>query len=214
MSAPDATISLVSPGKHRPSPEVEARLLQDIRDRGGDLFAQQLAQWVGNTAWCADQLVEPSTACQSVAALFWIRLYGTLCDVRKALRRHQALHSDAGVPEDHLLAAAAGALDAITDNLTQEELLYIDYRRQVECHPVQDAYRLQLRNDGHLRDERRSSIAGEVPLDDAYRIARDIERRFNFDAVAVAAFFATRVKAYLDRAVESVHAYCAPDSKG
>jgi hypothetical protein len=70
-------------------------------------------------------------------AVFWIRLYGALREIRARFQRG----AEQASPEWKVrYATMLAQMDAVAGALTKDEKVYLDYRRQVECHPLQHAF--------------------------------------------------------------------------
>jgi hypothetical protein len=111
--------------------------------------ASLLASWVGETLLSAERAAQGSPEALSV---FWIRLYGVLTDVADfvALTLEDAAEAD-GLCMFPLAREAAQAsplpraLARLRSLFEDDELLYIEYRRNAECDPFQTRYRARRR---------------------------------------------------------------------
>lgn len=126
-----------------------------------------LASWIGETLLAAERAASGSPEALS---LFWIRLYGVLTDAADFV----ALTCSDAEPYDGLctfplargrsdaspLPAAMARLRALFD---EDDLLYIEYRRHVECDPFQSRYR-GYRNRQGVSAHVPSALLGGRPI--------------------------------------------------
>ena len=127
------------------TPEEWRRLSEDIDVNSETVFPKQMLQWARGTQAIAERMAEgPDDA---VAALFWIRLYGLLKDLAAVVKRHQALADVFPGDDARLLGQIVSALDLVRSALSEDELVYLQYRRQTECHFFQSDYRVARTGD-------------------------------------------------------------------
>jgi len=123
--------------------------------RHRDAPLRQLAAWVGETLDAAERAGGGSPAALPV---FWLRLYGVLTDVADfvALTVEEAQDGLCMFPlarEREQVSPLPAAMERLSALLDEDELLYIEYRRHVECDPFQTKYRVRRGRHG----------AGHVP---------------------------------------------------
>ncbi|MER2566420.1 MAG: hypothetical protein ABTQ32_37205 [Myxococcaceae bacterium] len=144
------------------SPIDRDRLLADINANSGDIWAKQMVQWVGEAAHYAQRVSSLELASSSEErALFVIRGYGTLDEVRGAFAAQVARLLEMGATEstgqlfNHLRDTKrfVEELNVAIESLSREERGYLRYRRDTESHPALNRYRLAVKKDGTLREE-------------------------------------------------------------
>jgi hypothetical protein len=129
-------------------------------------------------------------------ALFWVRLHGVLVDLRsEMLGLFQFLGVD---PPSHVPNAGSllelaiensRRIEGVRQSLTEDELIYADYRRHTESHPTQSAYNVRWSKKGGMVVDRHRvhSLDREfsvAELDEAVR--RVLAAHANEPAIAVA----------------------------
>ncbi len=199
------------------SPTDRARLLADVAKYGGDVHAQQERQWIRDAHFYTRKVAaDGPAATPETRAVFWIRLVGLLKEVRQHLEEQQATFAEMmqgdPIAEAQLRLRYADpprrileAIAAVRATLNEDELLYAAYRRDVECHPWQDFYRLRVAS-GKLKDER--TVFGHSwkieELDTA--LGRTL-RSYGIDEAVIAVDFARRLSAPMERVFEASEAW-------
>lgn len=150
-------------------------------------------QWAQSAARCAKQIVRTRGASEAWNALYWVRTYAVLTEMRKRSEDMTKSLSDTAHE------AVVTAIEAIRTCFSEDELLYLEYRRHVECHLVQDGYRLQLDEEGKVIELRRRKLVGrDVTHDDTIAaIKRTLRRGKSEHRIVVD--FATRTLAALQK---------------
>ncbi len=172
-------------------PEERARLLRDIQAYGGDVHATQERQWIRDAYHYTKKVGEEGRETSAEArSVFWIRLLGVLDEVRDHIDGQVnflgTLEARAGGTSRFLapLKTLLQSIDSVRGAFTEDELLYIQCRRDVECHPWQYSYRLRLGKKG-LREER--VVFGRTwKIDEANVALRKLLRRYSVDERAIA----------------------------
>jgi hypothetical protein len=124
--------------KRELAPDDQRRLRAEIEANAGVLVPQQMLQWVGATLAVTERLAAEADPDAAVASVFWIRLYGTLKDLAEVLSRHEMLTRAFAAPDSPDGAVLEGVMSLLAQlraELSEEELVYLQYRRHVECHP-------------------------------------------------------------------------------
>ena len=170
----------------------------------------QLLAWISPSSRITNLMASGVT---EVLPLFWIRLYGVLADIadfveltmddlddRSCMFPLARAGSDTGP-----IRRTIAVLKAL---YTNDELLYIEYRRHVECHPMQSKYRSR---------RQRSGLPGHVPsalLDGAQVTVAEAEAafhrlhlRYEFDDDRIGVAFA-RKAVFPMRELEAVTKAC------
>ena len=137
--------------------------------------------------------VASGTSIYEEQAVFVVRLAGILIDLRSrfagpVLTPAEISASDARAQlrEQHR-GAVVDAIAALYALLTEDELLWLELRRNEQCHPFLDGYRPKA-SAGERWDQRRSSIIDNrvIPLDEIMqRCAALEEANDGFTRVAV-----------------------------
>jgi hypothetical protein len=83
-----------------------------------------------------------------LAPIFWIRLYGILHEIYARIARHNAFAIQNGAKPVQLLVDFLKAVDALSAVFSDDERIYIQYRRDVESHPVQVNYEFRVDDRG------------------------------------------------------------------
>lgn len=107
--------------------------------------------------------------------------------------------------------AVLEAIEMMRTALTEDELLYIEYRRHVDAHIWQGAYDLQWNKARNaVQDQFQSKATGKGYLrEDVDRRLGGVIRGFGSEA-AVAASIAKRLEPTADSLVKAMTAFCAP----
>lgn len=138
------------------------RLLADINAKSGVIWVRQMRQWVGDAEYYARRVADlGDEATNEERTLFVLRAYGALDEVREAFDRHVEGYRTqyAGEPEEKLPPVVKQTqllvqeLEGALTSLTDEEKAYLLYRRDTECHPTLDRYRLRRKGDGSLKEK-------------------------------------------------------------
>jgi hypothetical protein len=189
--------------------EDRRRILEDIQKNGGDIWAGQFLGWLGDAARVTEAVAAMASQALRHAdtiAVFWIRTYGVLTDVRRAMERQRGtlvqLDGDlmpyARRTYLEPLNRIIELIEDIRAAFDTDELLWLEYRRNVECHPWQDKYRLRTKRDGSLDDERHHELLqGRRVVEDTQAALSRVVRRYNIDEDGIAIDFAKRIAAPL-----------------
>jgi len=107
-------------------------------------------QWVENFEYVTRELAQPRAVPEWASfGIFWIRLHGVLVDIRETFDRWARLPV-AEFPTSPLCQAQNihRLILAVRDSLTEDEVIWADYRRQTEAHVRQSGYRLNRKKKG------------------------------------------------------------------
>jgi len=175
------------------------KLLQPGR---GDVHSKLRLQWISQTLRAARQLSSSKgrgdAGLWAVDYIFWIRLYGVLDDVNRFLTRLYTPVLE-GAPPRRVFEGALHAITSISSVFNDDELLYIQYRRDEACHPVAHAYELGQRSDGRLIEEIGKTLSGQPINHGTFDRAVDaLMSRYERNEFAIACDFARRVLPHLD----------------
>jgi hypothetical protein len=180
--------------------EKRRRNQHTINARLERMWVKELHELIG------DLVRDGSCSNWMVFSLFWIRLHGVLADLRKSTRETLAVFNVApadwkvGRSELDRPVLVFRAIEAIRTTFSEDELIYADYRRQDEAHPVQSAYDVRWSEKKKeavltnrivtLDDDRQHKTVDEM---DAAKTAVLFAHGINEQAVAIA--FARRMAA-------------------
>jgi hypothetical protein len=198
-----------------------ARVMADI-DRNSRTVGTQISQWAESAASHANEVARLDGASTAATdSLYWIRTYGVLADLAAHFERKLAfvIETEQGAPSattrtyrSWFVAILAG-IGRARDALTEEELLYLEYRRNVECHPFQDGYRLNIARAGEVIDTRPSLLLRKTLTIDATDAAiRAVLKRYRGEP-AITLDFAKRTAGALRFVARLVRTYGDADVK-
>jgi hypothetical protein len=138
--------------------------------------------------------------------VFWVRLYGCLTDLR--VRFAPWADSHHGVPPSwppyRFLAAASEvsvACHALRDCLSDDELVYVAFVRQVQSHVYQDGFEYSIERGNPTKNQRGavrtkqtiSPLGRHVDIDQAHEIVDRIHLAHGNDKREIARSFANKV---------------------
>jgi hypothetical protein len=160
--------------------------------------------------------------------MFWVRTYGVLVEVRKVFEEKvktltevaAASSQSAGlglhpaiVLHQSWARALVDAVASVQSQLSEDELVYLEYRRMVECHLHQEPYDYRRAGDGSVIDRRRSNILRrDLSLEATKAAIKRVLLAFNGEA-AIACAFAERLSGPLADVAHLVDAYSTPDRR-
>lgn len=182
------------------SPQDQSRFIAHFATRA-DVRAKQELQWVQHLDLIGDDLLAKREA-SPYFGLFWIRLSSVVAElIPKGREMYEFMKglSEAdrkrhlGIP---LYMAQHEAALAIRDALSEDELIYLDYKRHCECHIHQDAYRLGIPKN-KLRTTRLFRMLGnqEITIETLDQKLSAILRKYGVNENAIAIDFAGRLSA-------------------
>lgn len=184
------------------------RLRSAIMERG-DTHARLAFQWVQELQRTSVQLsMRGKEAGVDVMTAFWIKLYGVLDEVGGHYEYAVKLADDCGAGATRMATDARAVRDAlrsVRDSMNEDELIWLSYRRDVECHVWQDSYELNRKGD-RLKERRGFSLLdGKVlTVDEFDQRARAFLRKHHVDEQAIAVYFAKLVAPHVDRVIAAM----------
>jgi hypothetical protein len=193
--------------------EEEARLLRDI-DFAVCVEPTQLCNWADNAAWVTAQVAGGN---MDLAALYWIRVFGLMDEVRGEMAESLANRDRAkaeGVDLTRSWAsrvwdakeAVVRAVDGLKALFSEDELRYFQYRRDTESHPVQDHYRVQVRKNG-LTDVGAKLLGGErLSVEETRAAHRRVIQAYPSE-VAIAVAWAQRSVTHVEAVAKALRAW-------
>jgi hypothetical protein len=140
----------------------KARFLR-ARKGYGDIVAQQILEWTSRARRCTASVASGDLH-PDIIAVFWISIYGLMTDVREhVVKQRETLTNTAettlgafglsrSIASD--IRRIVDRIDAIYTTFNEDELAYIEYRRHVECHPLQRGSEIAIQ-DGTIIDRPR-----------------------------------------------------------
>ena len=177
------------------SEEDRQRLLQDI-DQWCRIKAKLPLDWVRRLVELAEHLANPSASVQwHEANMFWIKLYGVLDELTAYYKNGMALTESvphiSHIKED--LAPVYHRCLSVRQALSEDELLYAEYRRHTIAHIWQEGYSLKVAKKG-LADKRKSALLGKfLGKEDIVLRLRAFVRGYDLNETKIAIEFAQRL---------------------
>jgi hypothetical protein len=146
------------------------------------------------------------------AQAFWIGLYGVLVELRQRFRnapetKEQLQKLGKSHPFITASAAVFEACEAIRAALSDEEIVFVTYMRQIHAHIYQDGFEYaiergnpQQNQPGAIRDKQMIPILRRhVAVDDAHRILDEISSKNGDDVIRVVTNFAHKVGPFVEQ---------------
>ncbi len=173
---------------------------------------ERLTRWIDSlhrlTRLAAWENTEPE---RDDLDLFWIRLWGALNELEDQMSGAKILREKAAGykwgpkmgayvdAEDEVLSAT----EQLLVDLSEEDVIYVDYRRQCAAHLQQRAYRLGIKRDGKggftLKTSRNFELIDkEVPVEEAREVIRRLDRQHG-DVRGVAMVIAQKILPTVER---------------
>jgi len=196
----------------------KARYLAATQQKGS-VWGQQTLQWVRSAYLHALEVAtKGQEASAAVTGMFWIRVCGVFTDIRPAIAKHvESLSTMGAGPEQPesitsqlrgLAQLCLERIDAVKAALTEDELVYLEYRRHVEAHPWQNSYELRLGKNGIIDTK---EVFGErKSVDELNVLIRRLLLKYGVNEDAIAVELARRVVPLLSATHEAFQRYCAP----
>lgn len=171
---------------------------RDLRFEEIETWTKDMAQHAPAHVWLVTRWVRSlrrltrrvltAEASEDDTALFWIRLASTINEIPEELEiasslREAAQQGSSGFRTQLMLSQKTEVLEAaraIGTQLSREEHIYLDYRRQCAAHLTQESYRVKPRRDGRgghtLREVRRVPWLGaDVAFADVWAVVAGLE---------------------------------------
>lgn len=150
----------------RPAPADVPRLLADINENARS-WPTQLRQWVRSALYYTEEVIRTGAdSTPASRAMSWVRVYASLTDLREVFEaKEQLLEEMNQYPGGEAVLVLLGLtrevlerIEAVRCELSEDELVYFWYRRQVEVHPFQDGVRLRVTQSGAVSDRRKVDL--------------------------------------------------------
>lgn len=170
-------------------------------------------QWVRNLHGICEELRtgEPSPD-GLFAQSFWIGLYAVLTELRHKFRHAtetmEALRKmGKGHPFITAQAAVLEACEAMRASLSDEDLVFVTFMRQIHAHIYQDGFEIALERGNPtinqpstLRDKQLIPLLRRhVSVDEAHRLLDEISAKNGHDVIRVATNFAHKVGPFVEQ---------------
>jgi hypothetical protein len=217
---------LKGPSKKVLSDADKGRFLR-ARKGFGDIAAQQILEWTSRAKRCT-ALVASGDLHPDVIAVFWISIYGLMTDVREhVVKQRETLKGtdEATLRAFGLSKLIASNFDGIVDRIdafystfSEDELAYVEYRRHVECHPLQHGYEIAVR-DGAIIDRPRKLTKRSWTYEDEDAALRRVIRKHGRihmtgpDEAPIAQVFAQRLRPLVERVEEALGPMFRPSAR-
>ncbi|MFN2548968.1 MAG: hypothetical protein ABR567_16205 [Myxococcales bacterium] len=200
------------------STEDQQRFIRDVREKVGDVAGAQGRQWVREAnAYTVKLASERRSATPETRTTFWIRVCGVFAEVHnKVVSNRDFAVKWTSEPAQSAADAALKTefrgyieplnrlVNAISDakgTLSPDEMLYLLYRRDVECHPWQDAYRIRVQKDRLI--DTRNVFGTAWKIEDLDAALKRTLLKFSVNEGAIAAAFAEWLVAPMGRVLEA-----------
>lgn len=189
------------------SNEEKARLTLDMA-KNADSNAKQLKNWVGNTCFLIEKLLDKEAELfhPTCEGLIWIRLAAILTELQQHFLQPEFLKALSieeiqvrfMVPSENLKAIYFSRLinekiNEIRVLFTEEELIWIDNLRHTNSHILQKGYQLGVTKSG-LKDTYTVPLTGKTyNIDELDQILDIWVKRYNGSSVELAKFVAKKI---------------------
>lgn len=175
-------------------------------------------QWVTNLAAVCRAISEGRAQPPSLfAAVFWIRLYGVITDLRDRFRKASELHAmlvGNGKSLPLLISGAEvfSACTAIRDCLSDEELVFAAFLRHGHAHVYQDGFEYSVeRGNPAAPALRTKTFVGTTgkhsSIEDVHAIVNQVMADHGNDDSAVALTFAKKLWPGISRLVDAMNTF-------
>jgi hypothetical protein len=154
-----------------------------------DIGSRLRLQWIDNAIRAAEEVVGVNCPWSS-ERLLWVHLYAILGELKDFLvGLSTPLFAGDRAPRE-VFKPAVKCIDSLQQVFTEDELLYIQYRRDEACHPVADSYEPSVRN-GKVK-KTKETLLGVRHLMDIRAASERILRAVNNDEIRLAKDMARR----------------------
>lgn len=210
-----------------PSVMKHTGLSRDLAERALDGIARPSQrnpilerQWVRNLHGICEELrTGDPTPDGLFAQSFWIGLYAVLTELRHKFRHAtetmEALRKiGKGHPFITASAAVLEACEAMRAALSDEELIFVTFMRQIHAHIYQDGFEVAIERGNPavsqpsaLRDKQMIPLLRRhVAIEDAHRILDEISAKNDHDVIRVATNFAHKVGSFVEQLEKAMQA--------
>jgi hypothetical protein len=198
--------------------EQNERLFKSQWQHAFGAYGSQMLEWVVSTAHYTETLASlGANASLSDFSIFWLRLYGLFNEVRedfaRKLKTFEEMFAGKPVPRQllddiEILKAPLAALDKALALFSEDDLLYLKYRRDTEAHVWQDAYRLSVKGK-KLRETLRV-FGRDWPVDELNARIQQVllKHKAQVSEASIAVDFARRLAPVMPEVVAEVAQFC------
>jgi hypothetical protein len=199
--------------KHTGLTREQAQHALDARARPSQRNPILERQWVRNLHGVCEELRTGEPHPDGLfAQSFWIGLYGVLTELRHRFR-DAAVTMEAlkkigkGHPFITASAAVIEACEAIRTALSDEDLIFVTFMRQIHAHIYQDGFEVAVER-GNPKTNQPSTIRDKqmipllrrhIPVEEAHRILDKISAKNGHDVIRVATNFAHKVGPFVEQ---------------
>lgn len=140
-------------------------------------FGAMVQRWVDHTSALAEKIIveEPP---EDLCCLFMIRLGGIVADLWNVYR--EPLPDGTSAESADLRADVVAGLESIRTLFTRDEMIYIEVRRNEECHPILRKYEGRLSDEDKWRDADFTKVIGEnvkLDVDEVLKVCDEIDAK-------------------------------------
>ena len=155
----------------------------------GDIGSRLRLQWIGNAIRAAEEVIS-DTCPWSARPLWWVHIYAILGELKETLVDLSTPQFAGDLARRGPFVQAVKRIEALQQVFTEDELLYIQYRRDEACHPVADSYEPSVR-DGKVK-KAKNTLVGVRPLSDIRKATKRVLKTTNNDEIRLAKDMAIR----------------------
>jgi hypothetical protein len=198
VPAPDATPKQLADRKRDCT---ERRRAMSESNSNATINPRQEMEWLEDAAAITKRVADGEII---LAPIFWLRLFGILHDMYDKLLRAERWSLGQGFRFDPRISAFMREVEALSAVFTEDERLYIQYRRDVEAHPIQVAYEFRIDGAGKAKEAVTTKItAKKLPVTlDEFRAAMGRVLATAKHETGIARAFAIRCALSLERVRE------------
>ena len=124
---------------------VERRRRMSESSMTARINSKQQMDWLLDAAHLAKLVADGNL---DLAPLFWIRLYGILHEMYEKVSHSNTFATQIRGKPIQSMVDFLKAVDAVAALFSADERIYIQYRRDVESHPIQRNYEFKVNNQG------------------------------------------------------------------
>jgi hypothetical protein len=146
--------------------------------------AHQAKKWTGTLAYIAQRIAElGDKSDEAHHALFWIRLQQVLAELLPYCEESRSVHEQFGLHERaKLFAVVVDRCRDLAGLFSEDELMWMQYRRDTEGHIWQESYEIgvkELAKGSKIKESRRYEVIDKVVnVEDAMTRMRVLLRKY------------------------------------
>jgi hypothetical protein len=159
-----------------------ARLRAAIEEQG-PVRAHHAKKWTSGLAHIAESIAAKGDPDGAYISLFWLRLQQILAELLPYCEESKAVHERFGLDDRaKLFAAVVERCLALKATFNEDELMWLQYRRDTEGHIWQESYEIGVRglaNGAKIKESRNYEVIGKtVNVEDAMLRMRALLRKY------------------------------------